>query len=644
MNITGKKSIYLKILFIFILLVLPFSVSNFSDDVTAQKITSDLAFYEINTCSISLFEFLVENPNVIYQDHYKIKFNDYSSARCFGQITGIDQIGYVFYISIGTNIFFNLAIQSSVWLLIISMIPKNKNIELKIKSFISILATALLLCIGIYSEQRFYTSKFYLLDLIYYETYFYIFCYFFAIAFVFKIVFESRQNNIVYLLPFLYITMGLYTGYNLYFLSIIFLVNGIEEVISNKKYFKYLGYLNFLVFFWCFNAIGKGFYLNPDKVRGLVSSDYNFLSVFYWSYFFIFITLGIKKLVSSQRKKFDILKFKDNFLITGSLIVLIGYLSSSMPAVNFFTTYFFGLTKPGTTNQNLFEINFWGERVAWRGLFPSAETIGEFFGLSILIFVLYCFKEKKYKLTDVFMFFLSLVGLYASDNKAATFAVLFCIVLKVNKNLRVHLLLKISMFLFAIGVLIYFIRFENILFSLDFSSKNMLNLANAYSLDYNISSSLNFLTNLNENSIVTFFILAIGQFAFLINRSELWGIFIARYNPNFFEFLFGTGPFALSDHYGDIDIISKRLSTGTDLGFLLPHSSVLLVFLFFGIFGFLFFIFYYLKKLFFVKQLNYDNFLVILFIFLNILKSDSILYFPTLLLYGTLYYSIVKKK
>ena len=188
MNITVKKSIYLKILFIFILLVLPFSVSNFSDDITAQKITSDLAFYEINTCSISLFEFLAENPNVIYQDHYKIKFNDYSSARCFGQITGIDQIGYVFYISIGTNIFFNLAIQSSVWLLIISMIPKNKNIELKIKSFISILATALLLCIGIYAEQRFYTSKFYLLDLIYYKTYFYIFCYFFAIAFVFKIV------------------------------------------------------------------------------------------------------------------------------------------------------------------------------------------------------------------------------------------------------------------------------------------------------------------------------------------------------------------------------------------------------------------------------------------------------------------------
>ena len=644
MNISNKKYFYSKIILIFLLLVVPFSVSNFSDVITPQKITSDLAFYEINTCSISLFEFLLENPNVIYQDHYKIKFNDYSSARCFGQITGIDQIGYVFYISIGTNIIFNLAIQSAIWLLIISMIPKKKYIEIEIKSIISILSTAFLLCIGIYAEQRFYSSKFYLLDLTYYKTYFYIFCYFFAIAFVLKIVFESRQDNIIYFLPLLYIVMGLYTGFNLYFLSIIFLVYGIEEFINNRKYFKYFGYFNFLVFFWCFNAIGKGFYLNPDKVRGLVSSDYNFLSVFYWSYFFIFTVVGIRKLVLSQRKKFDILKFKDTFLVTGSLIVLFGYLSSSMPAINFFTTYFFGLTKPGTTNQNLFEINFWGERVAWRGLFPSAETIGEFFGLSILIFVLYCFKEKKYKVTTVIMFLISLIGLYASDNKAASFAVLFCIALKVNKILNVNLLLKISMFLFPIGVLIYFIRFENILFSLDFSSKNMLNLASAYSLDYNISSSLNFLNNLQENSIVTFFILAIGQFAFLINRSELWGIFIARYNPNFFEFLFGTSPFALSDHYGDIDIISKRLSTGTDLGFLLPHSSALLIFLFFGFFGFLLFITYYLKKLLYIKDLNYDNFLIILFIFLNIIKSDSLLYFPALLMYGTIYFSIIKKK
>ena len=75
----------IKFLTIFFLLIVPFSISDYSDNVEPEKITSDLRFYEINTCSISLNEFLIKNPNVIYQDHYKIRFNNYSSARCFGQ-------------------------------------------------------------------------------------------------------------------------------------------------------------------------------------------------------------------------------------------------------------------------------------------------------------------------------------------------------------------------------------------------------------------------------------------------------------------------------------------------------------------------------------------------------------------------------
>ena len=101
-------------------LIVPFSMSDFSDQIRPEKITSDLRFYEINTCSISLNEFLLENPNVIYQDHYKIRFNNYSSISCFGQITGIDQIGYTFYISIGTNTILNLFLQSIFWLILIS--------------------------------------------------------------------------------------------------------------------------------------------------------------------------------------------------------------------------------------------------------------------------------------------------------------------------------------------------------------------------------------------------------------------------------------------------------------------------------------------------------------------------------------------
>ena len=118
--IKDKQLKYMKAIVLLVIIIVPFSLSDYTDQIKPEKITSDLRFYEINTCSISLNEFLLENPNVIYQDHYKIRFNNYSSISCFGQITGIDQIGYTFYISIGTNTILNLFLQSIFWLVIIS--------------------------------------------------------------------------------------------------------------------------------------------------------------------------------------------------------------------------------------------------------------------------------------------------------------------------------------------------------------------------------------------------------------------------------------------------------------------------------------------------------------------------------------------
>ena len=155
----------LKLLIIFLLLIIPFSISDYSDNVKPEKITSDLRFYEINTCSISLYEFLIENPNVVYQDHYKIRFNNYSSARCFGQITGIDQLGYTFYISIGTNSIVNLLLQSSVWILLISLIKSKKQFNFDLKSLTSQIIGVLLICFLIYSEKRYYSKMLFEFDL-----------------------------------------------------------------------------------------------------------------------------------------------------------------------------------------------------------------------------------------------------------------------------------------------------------------------------------------------------------------------------------------------------------------------------------------------------------------------------------------------
>ena len=146
-----NKETVIKLLVILILLIVPWSISNYTDSVSPEKITSDLKFYQINTCNISLFEFLLNNFNVIYQDHYKLRFNDYSSIKCFGKITGIDQVGYIFYISVGTNAIINLFLQSTFWLLFISLIKKNQEYKINLLQLFSISLGSLLLCLTIYA-------------------------------------------------------------------------------------------------------------------------------------------------------------------------------------------------------------------------------------------------------------------------------------------------------------------------------------------------------------------------------------------------------------------------------------------------------------------------------------------------------------
>ena len=110
-----------------------------------------------------------------------------------------------------------------------------------------------------------------------------------------------------------------------------------------------------------------------------------------------------------------------------------------------------------------------------------------------------------------------------------------------------------------------------------------------------------------------------------INRSEKWGIFLAKYNPKIEQFLFGYGPNQLVDYY-------KGHPTKMNSGLVLPHSSFLNLLIFFGFFG-VTLVTYYLFQ---IIRNNYSNLLftfLIFFLIINLLKSDSILYFPSLILF-----------
>ena len=637
-----RTNLYLKIILFLLIILLPFSISDYRDNVTPEKISSDLRFYEINTCSISLGEFLVHNPNVIYQDHYKIRYNNYSSLRCFGQITGIDQINHTFYISIGTNTFINIFLQSLFWLFLFSLIPINKFRNLKFSNYISIFITTVLICLLVYSERRFYNNAFFELEFIYQRSFLHIFIYIFTIIFFSFHIINSRSGELINFLPFAYIFIGVFSGMNIYFLSLFLCAIGINKTIKDRNIRKKFNTINLLILFWSYNATGLFYYLKPDKIRGLSHGDYNFLSVLIWSYFSIFCLIGIYYFIVERKEYLDFKILAKNFLYSGVTILSIGYLSSSMPFINFMSYYYFGQTKYGTDNQNLFSVDIWGTTEAWRGLFPSAETVGEFFALGLLI--VFLFRKNNLNKLEYLLIPVLFLGLLLSNNKAAFVLMAFCIVLKLNFEKSFKIQTKITIFVPILFLLLYFIRIENLFYDLDFSAYKFIGMGQSYSLESNISSSIQYLSDLsNKNFIIRFLVLAFGLVAFLINRSELWGIFFARYNPTISEFFIGSGPFILSNHYGEIDIFNKRVFTGTELGFLLPHSSLLLIQLFFGFLGVIILSLYILISLRKVKNVNYDLFLIGLFISINLIKSDSLLYLPSLLLYGMFFVLISNK-
>jgi len=144
----------------------------------------------------------------------------------------------------------------------------------------------------------------------------------------------------------------------------------------------------------------------------------------------------------------------------------------------------------------------------------------------------------------------------------------------------------------------------------------------------NISTTLNYLVNqyhFSERNNIPNLTTLISSVATPINRSEKWGIFFGKYNPNISTLLFGTGPNNIVNYY-------LGFNTKANDGLVLPHSSVFSMMIFFGIIGVLIFLFWCSFKLILNRHNSY--YLVLVFYFLtNLLKSDSLLYLNSFLLF-----------
>ena len=625
------KKFYLYLLTV--IFIIPWLNSDSTKYLSIPEISQEEnTFYEINPCKISLFEFIKSNPKSIYQDHYYFRPNDNSSIECFGRIAGVSvqQLGLEtqFFISVGTNSLINLLIQASFWLFCIKLLPVNKTLT-QPKNFnyfeeIVVLLTSFILSYSIYAQQRFYNSSFYFFDFNNRNSYIILFLLFWLITKNLVILCNNRIENFLNYLPFMFIFTSIFSGFNLNLLSILFIFLGLKQILFSNKLYKINKIYWVFTLWWLLNSHGN-FFFNVGKLRSFTSSSYDFNSNLYWIVFFILMINGIFELFQQLNLNFNFSIFTKNISISTTLLLFFGIIGSNFPIVSFFQYYFLGLQRYVVNMTNPFLFDEFGVKVSWRGIFPSSETVGELFGISLLLILFHIVQTNKIRLIDVIGIFSSGAGLYFSDNKTAIVLVFLISIsylvfdnLKLSNKNRVFATLSFGFVIVAVIFLV--IGGESILSSYDFMSSNLSSKAESARYDSIYSS---FILLIQDSQISgSIFSAVFGFFsliAFLLNRSEMWGIFFARYNPTFMELLVGTGPLNFGQLYGEV-LISNQSS------FLLPHSSLLSYLVFFGVVPLIYLIFKYVLEL--KNNLwNKEYIYLLIFIFFNIIKNDSLNYF-----------------
>lgn len=616
------------------ILVLPFlSAFNFFEE-EIDYISSDLGFYEINTCSIPLIQFLNTNLNVAYQDHYNIRANNYSSILCHGTITGVDQIGYEFYISIGTNTFLNIMTMSLLLMLLLSLITPSDRYNFsnnKYTIFSSIIGSVIML-VGIYGQKNFYSKNFFIFKFDTLNQYWKIFFLFIVISLSFTYLYETRKSILFNYVPFVFIFPGIVSGTNFSILGFLLVTIGINHILQNLERLKNIIFSYFcivLIWVWIANYYiqDNTYNFDPDKIIGLAITTFNPASIIYISLLFIFLISGVLKLTNDFKTPNYLGKLFHNFSLASFVLLLSGVIAANFPIYNFLFSYFSGQHKLGTTQSNLFSFNEWGEFIAWRGVFPSAETAGEFFAFNILLYFIFTnFKFRQVK--DIVYLIFPIIGLILSNNRSASFLLISILVVVffkrfIKKSTVPIVLSLLSLTVFVVGI-------QNLGYSIEFMSDKITNVALDYSFDGKPSSGI---VNLDgEGNIFRYLFSIFSIFGFLVNRSEMWGIFLARYDSTVIETLFGVGPYNLVKHYSLHSIEQTK-------SFLLPHSSLLNSILFFGFIGTVLIIigFTLIQYRLYIKK-DFDLLYMNIFIFVNLLKSDSILYVGPLIFYLSVFY------
>ena len=644
----------------FLVVLLPFTFSTSNNDVSAKVLDlSTIGYYQSTTCNISFLEFIVKN----FDNNISIYYNnnDYADINCYGKITGVDLNNETFFVSIGTNSSINLLLQSSIWLLMLSLISTHaKTNRLKIASSFLI---PLIFTFQLFAEERFYART----NILYESELSFDNLYIFANLILYLLIglscydlMNSRYKYLINYIPFTFIFIGTYAGMNLNISFIVFSFFGLNSVIL-KKFNRFdLAFFIFSIV-WITNTEANDYFFDGDKLRGFINSNYTIYSQLFWLLIFYLSFRGILFLIDEGVRYFDSRLFVNNLLISGSLVLFFGLLGSSSPVANFLNFFIFGQNKRGMKTLESVDGN------TWRGFSASAESIGEYYGFIILfIFIFFFIKKEVLNLKQIILMLPILYGLYRSNN-FASFISLVSIVFLItiysflsSKKLEKHFFTVFGLLVILFfGVFLINSDYQYLSTELIFEStlhqgfyENPGSYENYQIIEKKMyerdlktmilneqnmmeaSSSYKFLvgrftTDLNIPFIPNLIAL-ISVVSLLINRTEMWGIFIAKYDPSFIEAIFGSGPHQINEYlYGEkvfLDVPIYKLQS-----LFLPHSSVLDLLIFIGAGGTFILTCFVIRNIYKSDKKNIFLFPAI-FLIVNFLKSDSILYFNSFLL------------
>ena len=653
----NKKTI-LSLLIILFIVFFPF-VRHDSADIYFPLPVDDLSigYYQSTTCNISIFEVYFKN---LSSDNIRYNAHNYAGLECYGKITGVDKVGDTFIVSIGTNPSLSFVIQILIWSSLLFFIKKKDGQYFK-PSNLSLIIIPVVFTIQQFSEGRFYSyENKYFSDELTQDNYnlFIIFIAIYLCSILLNISLQARISNIINYLPFVFVVVGTFNGFNLNFYVLLLSLLGINNLFYegiNSRLNKI--YLIFGIF-WYFSQKDTYTFFDTDKIRGFINSSNTAVSQFYWILVIGLVLNGVYLIY--VKSEIDISLLVRNCLLSGSSMVLFGLLGANSNLINFLNFYIFGQNKTGMRTFESIAGN------TWRGFSASAESAGEFYGfILILYFLCSVYRKISFRYLDVPMLVIVLFGLYKTNNFAAALSLLVLTLATVLYRKFNAVISKRSFLIGVISSLVMLGGFVLSKYEYTYLSTELLYEASLHSNLYTDQSNyqktvliteffdaedlntLFYIKNLDKASssllalidiytptidipILPNLVSLISVVSILINRTEMWGIFIAKYSPNFNEILFGNGPNQLNNylysHEVRLDLPESKITS-----LYLPHSSLADMYIFTGLIGVGLILFLAIRLL--TNKSSTQEFKIILiFLLINFLKSDSILYVNSSLL------------